>query len=335
VSDLGDLLELLYGAGDRWTTFRGTIRSWHDGELMERAFEADRSRGTGITRQYAIAGDEPEERTYENLERLWIAKPDRLRLETEGSTVVTRDGIWWSYSELGGLMTNEHDPDAHHGSTPESVHPELLAPGSLLSGLRFGEIARSDGYLLVEASPSADQRGFPPVHGADRYRLRVDAERGVVRRFESFFEDEPLTWVALAEAVFDEPIDDELFVLVVPDGTEPHSPFNRDRSVTLEEAAELASFPVFAISELPEGMWRLNATFFSFRDTEMVTLIYHRADARGSIHVSQQGGDVTTWLRMGDAAYVHVVRDETKIDLSSQDYDEAALQDLAGKLERV
>ncbi|MDX6399291.1 MAG: hypothetical protein QOJ43_2699, partial [Gaiellaceae bacterium] len=36
VSELGDLLELIYGAGERWRTVRLTIREWqHPGRVRD------------------------------------------------------------------------------------------------------------------------------------------------------------------------------------------------------------------------------------------------------------------------------------------------------------
>lgn len=340
VSDVGDLLELLHGASDRWQTFQGTVRTWHDTELQRRAMErwqAEQGQGTGQVMLFSAGDETAPPREYEFGQRVWIVKPDRLRDESEHGTTVSRGDLWWSLSEHMGLISNETDREAG-GQKAADAHPQHLAPALLIPGLLFEKIERRGDALVVTAKPSDAQMHFGQLaHGADAHRLTVDATRGVVLRIESSIEGEIFWTSELLEPVFDEPIADEVFVLELPEGAQARSPRDMHPEVTLEEAAELAPFTVFAISELPEGNWRHNVHYHrpprSADDAVHVT--YHRADGRGFIVVAQGSLDNQTWARAHGQETVEVERDGTRITISSESYDEGELRRLADNLVRV
>jgi hypothetical protein len=341
VSDVGDLLELLHGASGRWRTLQCTIRSWHDTELQRRAIErwqASLGQGAGQAMIFSTDGDEPSPLEYEFNQRLWIVKPDRHREESDHGTTVSRGALWWHWSEHQGLMSNESDPQLM-GPKAADAHPLHLAPALLIPALRFETVERNGDTLTVTAKPSDSRHVHfgQPAHGADEHRLTVDASRGVVLSIENSIEGELFSSSHLLDAVFDEPIPDETFVLDVPSGVEVRSPRDLHPQVTLEEAAELAGFAVFAISELPEGNWRHSVHYHRppRAEDESLHLSYHRADGRGWINVDQKPAANTIWVRSEGQQTVEVDREGTRITISSESYDEDELQRLADNLVRV
>jgi len=84
MSDLGDLLELIYSAGERWRTVRLTIRAWQHPGRTQRAIERLNEQGAGGMRQVMVyghsGGPEPEE--IEHIVRVWL-DGDRAREERE------------------------------------------------------------------------------------------------------------------------------------------------------------------------------------------------------------------------------------------------------------
>ena len=341
MSDVGDLLELLHGAADRWQTLQCTIRSWHDTELQGRAIErwqASVGRGAGQAMILGTDGDEPRPRTYESNQRLWIVKPDLLREEGEHGTSVSRGDLWWHWSEHQGFMSNESDAELM-GPKAADAHPQHLAPAMLIPALRFETIERTGEKLAVTAKPSESRHEHfgQPAHGGDEHRLTVDASRGVVLAIENYIDGELFSSSHLLDAVFDEPIPDERFVLEVPHGVEARSPRDWHPQVTLEEAAQIAGFAVFAVSELPEGNWRHSVHFHRppRAEDESLHLIFHRADGRGWISVDQKPTSNTSWVRSEGQQTVEIDREGTRITISSESYDEEALQRLADNLVRV
>lgn len=333
VSDVGDLLELLHGARDRWRTFRGTVRTWH--HLERQRLAAERwSRIVGA-QQYVFEGTGSRPETQEWSERLWIAKPDRVRREAPQFTTVQRGALWWSWSEHRGFTSNERDPEVRSGD-PLQEYAAHLDPAVLLPQI---DIDRVEGRRVHVRPRAAEQYGPGLPHGADLHVLDL-AESGVVLAVESFVGGEPFFRSQLVDAVWDEELPEETFVLEIPPGAAVHSTSDFHRAhITIDEAAAGASIAVFAAAELPDGAWRSHA----FHDLprgdageESVTILYHRIDGRGAIHlVERPAGENQPWSRLVGAAEVTVERDGTAVTLHSQDYDEESLRHLAENLVRV
>jgi hypothetical protein len=79
--------------------------------------------------------------------------------------------------------------------------------------------------IVAEASPRApgrDQMRTLALHelggGADRYRLEVDAERGILLGTVALWNGEPFREITTVEIAFDEPIADERFISRPPAG---------------------------------------------------------------------------------------------------------------------
>lgn len=326
MSDLGELLELLYDARHRYRTVRGLVVQRHSMRLRREAIKRvqarQRRRGGGsvsVRMMYAWgAGDEPEppdlqvERT-----RFWSEPPDRLREEVESEephrerTTVIDGELWWTYTPEWGAVSNaalDEEERGRHGFGSGEQYRTLLDPSGLPAVLELGEIEADGGVLRVRARPRDDldrMHGSFFVHlphGADAFEIVVDRERGVVLRLTAYLDGEELDVTELAEVAFDEDFPSGTFVFVPPSGEEVQSPeVGRARVQSLEEAAAAVDFPIFAIPALPEGGWRMSVHARERRGRPpvppFVTLLYHRDDGRESIVVSQRpaGDDRTSW----------------------------------------
>lgn len=292
------------------------------------------SPNVSVMRAYFADSDPPRPETHEYRVRLWIAKPDRIRQEAEDSTTVGRGERWWSWSSYGGFTSNEQEPDVRTGNTIES-HAAHLDPAVLLPQIELEEID----LPRVDVRPRGGEHHLPGLPGgADRHRLTVD-ERGVVVRIESFVDGEPFLVSELLDPVWDEPIPDDVFTLELPEGEQLHSPSELHASnLTVEEGAARASFAVYAVGELPEGVWRTRISYrAAYREQhEELVILYHRHDGRGMIQLVEQ--DAAAPRRPAvpvGAAHVSAERGGTLVELQSTDYDEEVLQTLAETLVRV
>jgi hypothetical protein len=333
VSDVGDLLELLHGARHRWQTLRCSMRTWHHVARGRTATERwiASSQGSGTMRYAGDPEGEPE--TYEREERLWFAKPDRARQESDDHVSVTRGAVWRSWSVHHGFMSNEHDQRG--GSDPLQSYAAHFDPSVLIPQV---EVETIDGNVVRVVPRAGQQHGLGLLGGADEHVLTVDG-RGIVTRIESLVEGEPFFVSELLDAVWDEPIPDSVFTLEVAEGEAILSPDELHAlDLSIEEAAARAGFGVWGISELPEGAWRARAHLHSARglSAERLTIIYNRVDGRGLIHVLERTGDDRVgWSQIHGAAEVTVEREGTRVSLQSEDYDEQTLQSLAETLVRV
>ncbi|MFP5318976.1 MAG: hypothetical protein ACLGI2_11875 [Acidimicrobiia bacterium] len=273
---LGDLLELLHGAGDRWTTVRLALRTWSDSDLMRQAMQrhARASNSRGATVVTSSRGHRGGPSTWEATVRAWLDRPgDRRRIEVtdgHGERLTVQAGErWWSYMPLIGSMSNEGDPEVGTGGGAEYdwlVEPWSLVPGLALEPVGAVEVAGREA-IDVRATP----RPFDPrlgfvahlAPGADEVALAVDRERGVVLRCESRLDGRPFTLHEVTEIAFDEPLADDLFRFESPDGSPVRSPretYARPEPVSIEEAARRASFTVLVPTRLPRG-WGVDALY--------------------------------------------------------------------------
>jgi outer membrane lipoprotein-sorting protein len=346
VSAVGDLLELLHGAADRWTTVAATLRIWRRRELEDRArkrWEQSLARGGGVPGTVTMAlfpAAQPPTGEHVETIRLWIAKPDRSRQEYGDSVNVMNGALWSSYHPPQGYLTNAGESRQGY-SDPVHAFGHVFDPARLLPALEFDAPVERDGVLVVAARPRRGSRFAPPYgigHGADEHELVVDPRLGVVLRTESRLEGEPFLVWELVDPSFDEELPDDLFTLTPPPGEKALTPGEiHAHGLSVEDAAERATFAVLAIPELPEGPWRLFASHSRPRGTfpELVSLLYHRADARGQILVTQFPAAAGHEHWDSGEARAEVDRDGTHVVLTSQDVAEDELRRLAETLVRV
>ena len=336
MSALGDLLELLHGAGSRWTTAAVTIRIWRRRDLDELARRRwERGLRGGATTDAAAA----PEATGEHVEtiRLWIAKPDRSRQEWDGAVSITNGATWTTYHPLHGYLTNAGDTAEGYGD-PLDTFGHLLDPARLLPALDFDRRVEREETLVVTARPRPSGHRvavYGVGNGADEHELVVDLRLGVLLRAESRLRGEPFLVWELVEPSFDVDLPDELFTLTPPPGEEAVTPGElHAHGISPEEAAARASFAVFVVGELPEGPWRLTASHSRPRGAfpEAVSLLYHRSDGRGQILVTQFPAASGHQHWDSGAARAEVERDGTRVVLTSEDLPEDELHSLAAAL---
>lgn len=317
VSDLGDLLELLHGAGESFRTLRSEIRVWEEPELARSAMTAAMSRRVSRVRVGSSrsgsgfltppTGTSAPSDPSESSVQLWVERPGRFREEQrdgDGASVVVRDGVrWWSYDDRFGARSNEGDEAP--GRSRVGGELEFLAdPAGLLSLLRFevcgrGERARRD-VLRARAWPRdeltlpSSQALIPLGAGASEYELEVDAARGVLLRSAAIYDSAQFRVVEVDEIAFDQDLPAGTFTFASPDGQLPASDSDRShlpRHVAVYEAARLAPFQVFALSGLTDA-WAVQAMFQSGRERPPappeVSLMYLTGEATSMIMVSQK-----------------------------------------------
>ncbi len=375
MSELGDLLELIHGAGERWQTARLTLREWqHPGRIGEAIEQLEREQSAAGARQITFYGGtgEPEPEEIEQIVRVWV-DGDRAREEREGPdafpTLGIRDGSrWWLYSKESGASTNEGDPDTQSGVGEEAL--TLLVPGHLLGTLRLEHL----GEVVVAGRPALLARGTARTRdrseaffhrlgfGADGYELAFDRERGVLLRTTGMFEGRPLTSTEVIEIAFDEAFPPETFRFELPEGESFQPLASNLEHVTLERAAELAPFSVLAPADVPAD-WRLDVLYFTGGDRPpvppSVTLQYRSRDASQELSITQTAGDAPEheeWLEWDDdgaddgggvlvaglaeprglePGYAQVERQGTRATLSSTQLPRERLRSLARSLRPV
>jgi hypothetical protein len=173
---------------------------WKQRERAHAAFIAQ-ARRDGATVSGVRLGDAPPSPESVEVVSLWRDAPDRARVEYEGGD---RDGTfgvrvgerWWMFDPRTGAMSNATNPSI--GSDTGAEFDTLLMPGGLLGALRFAPVARAvhagRAVIVTDAWPRSGRgRGLPrrfELHqlgtGADRYRLGIDAERGIVLAAHAF-----------------------------------------------------------------------------------------------------------------------------------------------------
>jgi hypothetical protein len=118
MSELGDLLELMHGARNRFERVTCEYRTWRHDERLDAAFRADAERaGRSILTAYGPERDEPRPAEHEERIRLWLERPDKARSERMGEDRPHSYGVrvgtqWWSYDKHWGAQTNEGDESA-------------------------------------------------------------------------------------------------------------------------------------------------------------------------------------------------------------------------------
>lgn len=388
MSELGDLLELLHGARRSFRTARGVLRRRHNWRLGQEAIKRENARnrrgGRSSMVMFSTSGGSGEELPDVREERVsfWYEPPERLREETESPphshTVVLDGDLWWMYSSDWGATSNvglsEEEAGSMRAGGGELFRP-LLDPSGLPGVLEIEQIDDDGERLLVRARPREDfdeHRPHIQLHslaGADELELVIDRERGVVRRLTATLDGQELSVLEFDELVFDEVFPAGTFTFVPPPGEEVRPPdhLRQQRRYSLEEAAELAGFRVFEIPELPEGPWRMHVNYIPPRGRPAIPanlmLMYHRADGRGVLVVSQrktgEGGfgwsgiypdgppfeelerDGVQYMTLradpeqGNGSSVAFDRDGTAIQLQSRELDVEILLDLAASLRPV
>lgn len=307
-TELGALLVLLHGAGAPFQTVQADYRIWWHLERSHEAFVADhdeRKRRGGSGTMFQVHGSEPAPEEEQETTRIWRAG-DRAREEQHGGQ---RDGyyavadgpLWWMWDHRMGAMSNQDDPSV--GSGVGQQLEIMLDPTPLLSALRFRASGTSEvagrATVSADATPRPQDPRFGPsfrLHelgtGADRYRLEVDRERGVLLAVTALRDGQPFRRTTAIAVAFDEPIAEEIFRFTPPEGEEIQTSRGRSRvqHLTLTEAQQRASFTVLMPDRVPES-WQVHCVFVDASDRPpsppQVSLNYRSDDGHESVSISQ------------------------------------------------
>jgi hypothetical protein len=210
--------------------------------------------------------------------------------------------LWWSWDHINGASSNEDDPTVGSGVGEELA--VMLDPTPLLSALKFVANGRSQvadrATITADATPrpSDPRRGLRSFElhelgsGADRYRLQVDAERGVLLEVVALRDGEPFHKITTVEITFDDPIPDERFRFDPPAGEEVRPIGGRPgpRRLSLPEAQQRAPFTVLIPERIPEN-WHVHCVFVEPSERPpwpaQVSLNYNSEDGHESVNISQ------------------------------------------------
>jgi hypothetical protein len=360
VSELAELLELLHGADAPFETLYGRFRTWHHHERAQEAFKAYAA-GRAISGRFG-RGELPVET--EDFLTLWRQQPDRARMERDGSYGVRAGDRWWLWMEQTGAISNEGDDSAqsHVGQELRS----LLSPAPLLGPLRLEPAGRSEragrevivvnGRLRDSGHPAEDSFALHELGlGADRYRLEVDAERGMVLASQALFEDAPFSEITALELTLDEPLDPVLFEFSPPEGEEVRAPLeirHLKQNVSIAEAQAATPFTVMIPERVPSN-WHVRCSFVD-SERPSVHLHYHSDSAHESLNISQghvsdlgpeideeefeqaRAGERTVWVRRRDErwpqAQLFMEHEGTRIQMTSDSLTAEQLIGLAAML---
>ncbi|HLM35491.1 MAG TPA: hypothetical protein VK278_06910 [Gaiellaceae bacterium] len=348
MTNLRDLLELLYLARTRWKTARFAMDDWTHLDRQQDAYE----------RSLGLEGSSPPHSYGEiaGASRTWIAADGRFRQERERMTLVYDGTRTWIATPESGVVE-------HESRTTRPIGEEFLDSAVFLPGfdLRIAGEAKAAGRraLAVDATPRP--RGPGPVelfpYGADALSLAVDRELGVILRFEASAAAEPIRRLEVTEIAFDEPLGDGLFAAPAGDVRSADEAYPV-RHVTLEQAARDTSFQLWAPAHLA-GRWHLNVIHRPETTgpwvPESVILMLYDSESLHDFVVEQAGEPLLGWrtgeeertvevdgvqLRViggnrlpGPPLEVQLVRGGTHIRVYSHNLDEDALVELATALE--
>jgi len=232
---LGELLELLYSAYDRFQTIQIDWQYQYDEASLNRVQERWAAQfppgSVGILRSSLGADSERhgEVRVYR---KLWWRKPACWRSEEQiegrgNSITVLCDGVWWAAGSTGVLYTNA-PPKAPGVPVIQSEYPPpledliravpLLDPAFLLATHQLELVAEA-----VYANRPALQvratykKGKHRIHeaffwaSADEYDLLVDKEYGVLLRYAALLDGREFAVASVDQIRIDQPIPNEVF----------------------------------------------------------------------------------------------------------------------------
>jgi outer membrane lipoprotein-sorting protein len=365
MSELGELLELMYGARGRWRTAQFVVRDWTETAGSQEAHDRVMERqggGGGSVGQYMVgfgslgAPALPDEMVMTS--RVWVeGRKYRAETEQQGHASVTvSDGerIWHWSPGTGALV---HDAGNSSSGWEAILDPRgTLAVGDLESVGRREVIGRTALVVhgrLDDGEPLRPFDGIP--FGATDFELLVDAERGVVLRAEARLDGRPFQVREVLEITFDEPLPEETFVYEPPPGeaVRTHEEAFRIEHITLDEAARQATFGLWVPPELAEG-WRIHVIYVPAREQppmpETVNIVCHHergahqfqlqeaaagesVDLEGFERIERDGVEVGVFVPENRRAplptLVRLRRADTQIQVSSAELDRDGLLDLA------
>lgn len=220
MTDLRELLEVLYRAHERVTTLVAEYRDWSCPRPSYELIVARSNLGAPRPR-WRGSGPYPKESVFAR--RIWYENPGRLRIDVLRNTRLVRLGVrdhsdWWRWDEVDGATAGDAQSVQGRPLLPPLLDPPLLDPVRLIPALRLepaGQGVRAGReVMLARAWP----REAPLTRGVLSYELEFDAEHGTTLRRAAFEDGWCFQVTEALKVLYGSPIDAERFVFVSPDG---------------------------------------------------------------------------------------------------------------------
>lgn len=240
--DQQGLAARLRAADSRWTTVRGTFRTWRNQTLVTQAFRdwhhidqaADTEQGGPGSRIVVTAVREDQgaadESRVEHVLRVCAADHGRRRrAETISRTgerwmadLVIIDGPWFWARTGEQVRTNDGDPHVAHGGTDFVclLTPAAVPDGFLLTATTATETVARRVCDVVVARPREidpfdssipEAEAFGMISGGRDFRLCLDQQTSTLMRVTKLVAGEPAEIAEFLDITFDEPLDPGLF----------------------------------------------------------------------------------------------------------------------------
>jgi outer membrane lipoprotein-sorting protein len=212
MNDLDAALALLLDARNRYSTVRAVIRNVFS--PLPGAAEGEGEHA--VTRE-------------EYVTRIWLATPDRLRVETAedgtGWSIGIRVGaIWWAVDSDGSRHSNVHEPEV--GSDSGDSTKLLFDPAPLVGALKLELVQETEllGRRVIRMRGTRRSNvlttdfELDELEPQDELELDVDAERGVLLRRRSEHLGHEWFVQEAVDIAFDEEFDPQTFVFSPTEG---------------------------------------------------------------------------------------------------------------------
>ena len=249
--ELGDLLELLYTAHNRFFSIQVTWQYGYRVDIMNEALEkwaAQYPPGSVSALKSKSAQGTQNENEMKIRWRVWWQKPscwrDEDQIEGQGTTTrIFCEGRWWSFNSASRkLYTNvvpqEKSPHLriHDSKSPtgarfthlEDVINEvpLLDPSFLLAShdlqpMESTVYAEQDAVRVRAVFRKGKDVARDPFFwgAADEYELLVAKEQGILLRYAAKLRGQEFAIASVDHVVFDEPIPESVFSFTPPANT--------------------------------------------------------------------------------------------------------------------
>ena len=164
-------------------------------------------------------GAGPFPRPTETTRKIWMASPDRLRVEVSRNGQVIGRAVrvgtrWWRWDVAGGTEAGEAASEDGVPAPPQALDPPLLTPMRLLGWLRLHDVAAGcrAGRAVLAARGSRRQR-WTAGERRLRYELEFDAEHGTMLRLATYQGRQCVQLTEATGVVYGHDLDTELFVI--------------------------------------------------------------------------------------------------------------------------
>jgi hypothetical protein len=221
MSQLGTLLALIHDAYPRLTTFQAEYRDWARPLPSLELILEQSDRGKARPRW---SGGGPFPTAAETTRRIWLGKPDRIRVEITHAQQLVTLGVmagdhWWRWDRGAGATGGVASLDSGNSWTPPPalLTPPLLDPTLVLPAVRFEALESGDrcgrSVVRVRAVPRWPSPDVRSLH----YEIDFDAEHGTIL-YRAALRGKHL--VSLTEAItvaYGVPLQSERFIFASPD----------------------------------------------------------------------------------------------------------------------